>query len=194
MTYATAITILRLFLVPVFCVLAIRYGDSVSSGSPNETTRWLAVGTYIVAAAMDGIDGWVARRFNQKSLIGSILDPLTDKALLLTGLITLTLVDWGQDWRLPMWFLVLVIARDIEIIVGIWILYFINRRVPIKPHWTGKVCTLTQMIALGWVMLKLFNLSPLYPTIVAAIFTIWSGHAYFCEGLRQLREIKREDA
>ena len=186
MTYATAITILRPFLVPVFCVLAIRYGDSVSSGSPNETTRWLAVGTYIVAAAMDGIDGWVARRFNQKSLIGSILDPLTDKALLLTGLITLTLVDWGQDWRLPMWFLVLVIARDIEIIVGIWILYFINRRVPIKPHWTGKVCTVLQMIAMGWIMLRFTAIDLIYPTIAATIFTIWSGYEYYMMGYRQL--------
>ncbi|MDB4353917.1 CDP-diacylglycerol--glycerol-3-phosphate 3-phosphatidyltransferase [Akkermansiaceae bacterium] len=194
MTYATAITLLRLLLVPVFCVLAIRYGDTVAHGSPHEPLRWWAVGVYIFAAATDGIDGWIARRFDQKSLMGAILDPLTDKALLLTGLITLTLVDWGQDWHLPMWFLILVIIRDIEIIVGIWILYYINRRVPINPHWTGKVCTVTQMIALGWVMLKLFDLSPLYPTIIAAIFTIWSGIAYFQEGLRQLREIKRPSA
>ncbi|MDB4615088.1 lamin tail domain-containing protein [Akkermansiaceae bacterium] len=135
--------------------------------------------------------GDVARRFDQKSLMGSILDPLTDKALLLTGLITLTLVDWGQDWHLPMWFLILVILRDTEIIVGIWILYLINRRVPIRPHWSGKVCTVTQMIALGWVMLKLFDLSPIYPVAIATVFTLWSGVEYFREGLRQLREIKR---
>ena len=191
MTYATLITLVRLLMVPVFCVLAIRYGDSVASGNPDEQLRWFAVATYILAAALDGLDGWVARRFSQKSLMGSILDPLTDKALLLTGLITLTLVDWGQDWHLPMWFLVLVILRDAEIIVGIWILYYINRRVPINPHWSGKVCTVTQMIALGWVMLKLFNLSPVYPVIVATVFTIWSGIEYFREGLRQLREIER---
>ncbi|MDB4312608.1 CDP-alcohol phosphatidyltransferase family protein, partial [Akkermansiaceae bacterium] len=190
MTYATLITLLRLFMVPVFCVLAIRYGDSVAAGDPNEKVRWFAVITYITAAALDGLDGWVARRFDQKSLMGSILDPLTDKALLLTGLITLTLVDWGQDWHLPMWFLILVILRDTEIIVGIWILYFINRRVPIRPHWSGKVCTVTQMIALGWVMLKLFDLSPIYPVAIATVFTLWSGVEYFREGLRQLREIK----
>ncbi|MDA7936187.1 CDP-alcohol phosphatidyltransferase family protein [Akkermansiaceae bacterium] len=191
MTYATLITLLRFFMVPVFCVLAIRYGDSVAAGDPNEKVRWFAVITYITAAALDGLDGWVARRFDQKSLMGSILDPLTDKALLLTGLITLTLVDWGQDWHLPMWFLILVILRDTEIIVGIWILYFINRRVPIRPHWSGKVCTVTQMIALGWVMLKLFDLSPIYPVAIATVFTLWSGVEYFREGLRQLREIKR---
>ncbi len=191
MTYATLITLMRLLLVPVFCLLAARYGDTVTTGNPDEQLRWIAVTTFILAAAMDGLDGWVARRFNQKSLIGAILDPLTDKALLLTGLITLTLVDWGQDWHLPMWFLILVILRDAEIIVGIWILYYINRRVPINPHWSGKVCTVTQMIALGWVMLKLFDLSPIYPVAIATIFTIWSGVEYFREGLRQLREIER---
>lgn len=191
MTYATLITLMRLLLVPVFCLLAVRYGDTVATGNPDEQLRWIAVTTFILAAAMDGLDGWVARRFNQKSLIGAILDPLTDKALLLTGLITLTLVDWGQDWHLPMWFLILVILRDAEIIVGIWILYYINRRVPINPHWSGKVCTVTQMIALGWVMLKLFDLSPIYPVAIATIFTIWSGVEYFREGLRQLREIER---
>ncbi|MGJ8696096.1 MAG: CDP-alcohol phosphatidyltransferase family protein [Verrucomicrobiaceae bacterium] len=189
MTFATQITLFRLLLVPVFCVLAIYYGESVKSASPDESLRWWAVATYITAAALDGLDGFVARRFNQQSLLGSILDPLTDKALLLTGLITLSIVEWGQDWHLPIWFVALVIVRDIEIIVGIWILYFINHRVPIKPHWTGKVCTVTQMIALGWVMLKLFDLSPLYPTILATIFTIWSGYAYFCEGLRQLKKV-----
>jgi len=191
MTYATLVTLLRLFMVPVFCVLAIRYGGTVAAGNPDEQIRWLAVGTFILSASLDGLDGWIARRFNQRSLIGAILDPLTDKALLLTGLVTLTLVDWGQDWHLPMWFLVLVILRDAEIIVGIWILYYINRRVPINPHWSGKVCTVTQMVALGWVMLKLFDVSPIYPVALAALFTGWSGVAYFQEGLRQLREIER---
>lgn len=191
MTLATQITLFRLLLVPVYCVLAVQYGESIKVGNPLEHLRWLAIGTYILAAALDGLDGWIARKFDQKSLMGSILDPLTDKALLLSGLITMTLVNWGQDWHLPMWFLILVILRDVEIIVGIWILYFINRRVPIHPHWTGKVCTVTQMIALGWIMLKLFNIPTLIPTIVAAVFTIWSGIAYFQEGLRQLREIER---
>ncbi|MGC6582138.1 MAG: CDP-alcohol phosphatidyltransferase family protein [Akkermansiaceae bacterium] len=191
MTFATQITLFRLLLVPVFCVLAVQYAVTVEAGFPEEHLRWFAIGVYILAAALDGLDGWVARNFHQKSLMGSILDPLTDKALLLSGLITMTLVDWGQDWHLPMWFLVLVIIRDTEIIVGIWILYFINRRVPINPHWTGKVCTVTQMIALGWVMLKLFNIPTVIPTIIAAVFTVWSGIAYFQEGLRQLRELER---
>jgi len=186
MTLATKITVLRLILVPVFVYFAISYGESWEASAPDETLRWLAVGTFILAAATDGIDGWIARHFRQKSKLGAFLDPLTDKALLLTGLITLTLVDWGDDWHLPVWFIILVILRDAVILGGIVTLYIINRTVPIKPHWTGKVCTVTQMVALGWVMLKLFDLSPTYPTVLAAVFTLWSGVVYFLEGLSQL--------
>ncbi len=186
MTHANKITVTRLLLVPVFAVLATRYGESWKEGNPQESLRWLAIGTYIIAAASDGLDGWLARRFNQRSLFGAMLDPLTDKALLLTGLITLTFVEWGNDWHLPIWFITLVIAREVLILGGIIILYIINRNVPIKPHWTGKICTITQLTALGWIMLKLFDISPIYPTLLATIFTIWSAYAYFCTGVSQL--------
>ena len=191
MTHATKITLLRLFLVPVFAKFAIDYADSWKVGEPQEPLRWLAVAIFVIIAASDGLDGWIARRFSQQSLLGAILDPLTDKALLLTGLIVLSLVEWGHNWHLPLWFIGLVIGREILIIVGIWILYGLNRHVPIKPHWTGKVCTVTQMFALGWIMLKIFPFPPLYPTILAAIFTIWSGVAYFHIGIRQLPSVAK---
>ncbi len=186
MTLATVITLIRLALIPVFAWVAVDYGRTVDAGTPDEALRWLAVAIYTLASVLDGLDGWIARHFNQKSLAGAILDPLTDKALLMTGLATATFVNWGIDWHLPVWFIILVIARDVEIIVGIWVLYFINRKVPIKPHWTGKVCTVTQMIAMGWIMLQ-FNAIPLiYPTIAAAFFTLWSGYEYYMTGYRQL--------
>ncbi len=193
MTFPTWITLFRLLLVPVFVIFTVKYSTSFQSGQPEEVLRWIAIGIFILAAASDGIDGWLARKYQQESLLGSILDPLTDKALLLSGLITLSLVEWGEGWSLPQWFIALVILRDLIIIVGIWILYFINRHVPIKPHWTGKVCTVTQMVALSWVMLKFLNLSPLYPIIIATVFTIWSGWAYIQTGISQLPKKKQSD-
>ncbi|MEJ6579674.1 MAG: CDP-alcohol phosphatidyltransferase family protein [Akkermansiaceae bacterium] len=186
MTLPNLITLLRLLLIPAFAWMAIRYGQSVDAGFPEESLRWSAVAIYATASLLDGLDGWIARRFNQKSLMGAIMDPLVDKALLMTGLVMATFVNWGVDWHLPLWFIVLVIARDLEIIVGIWILYFINRRVPIEPHWVGKVCTVTQMIAMGWIMLKVTNINPIYPTLLAAFFTIWSAYEYYMMGYRQL--------
>ena len=186
MTLATFITLIRIALIPVFAWVAVDYGRSVDAGSPDEAQRWLAVAIYTLASVLDGLDGWIARTFNQKSLTGAILDPLADKALLMTGLLTATFVNWGIDWHLPVWFIILVIARDIEIIIGIWVLYFINRRVPIKPLWSGKICTVTQMIAMGWIMLKLTGVDLIYPTLLATVFTVWSAYEYYLMGYWQL--------
>lgn len=189
MTVASKITLTRLFLVPVFAVLAIYYGISIEEGHPEEWLRDWALAVFIIASASDGLDGWVARRFNQQSRFGASIDPIADKALLLTALITLSLVEWGPDgWQIPLWFSALVIVRDCLILGGVALLHFINHHVPIRPHWTGKVCTFTQMFALGWVMLRIIPIDPIYPCAVAAFFTIWSGYAYFKEAAHQLRD------
>jgi CDP-diacylglycerol--glycerol-3-phosphate 3-phosphatidyltransferase len=188
-TLASRITLVRLLLVPVFAVLAVYYGISVAEGHPEEWLRWSALGTFVVAAASDGLDGFIARRFNQRSHFGAIIDPIADKSLLLTGIITLSLIDWGPGgWRIPVWFAALVIVRDCIIIGGIAVLHFVNHRVHIAPIWTGKVCTFSQMVALGWVMLKVVPFSPLYPAAIAALFTVWSAVDYIRAGLRQLHD------
>ena len=174
--------------MPVYAVLAFYYGHTVKIGQPEESLRWWALGVFVVAASTDGVDGWVARRFNQCSKFGAFIDPIADKALLLTGVITLSLVDWGAPgWRLPLWFAVLVILRDCIILGGIRILWDYHHKVKFVPHWTGKVCTVTQMFAIGWVMLRLTDISPVYPCIVAGVFTIWSSIAYIRQGQRILR-------
>ena len=186
MTLATLITLLRLALIPVFAWVAVDYGRSVDAGNSDESQRWLAVAIYTLASVLDGIDGWIARTFDQKTLMGAILEPLADTALLMSGILTATFVNWGIDWHLPIWFIVLVIARDLEIIIGIWVLYYLNRRVPITPLWVGKACTVTQMIAMGWIMLHFTAIDLIYPTIVAAVFTLWSAYEYYLMGYRQL--------
>jgi CDP-diacylglycerol--glycerol-3-phosphate 3-phosphatidyltransferase len=191
-TFASKITITRILMVPVFAVLALAYGYSVKTDHANETLRSWALGVFITAAASDGIDGWIARRFNQISKFGAFIDPIADKSLLLTGVITLSMVDWGVDgWRLPAWFACIVLLRDCIIIGGIRILWNHHREVKIAPHWSGKVCTVTQMIALGWVMLKVVPFSPMWPCLVAAIFTLWSAAEYIRRGIHILRGVNQ---
>lgn len=175
-------------MVPVFAGLAVAYGQTVQSGQPDEPLRWWALGIYLTAATSDALDGWIARRFNQCSQFGSYLDPIADKALLLTGVITLSLVDWGANgWRLPIWFASIVVARDAIILGGINFLYYKHRTVHIAPHRSGKICTATQMVALGWVMLKVGWISPTWPCLLAAAFTGWSAVTYIRQGLAILR-------
>lgn len=188
MTTASKITIARILLVPAFALLAVAYGRSVIDGSPTEAWRWAALSVFVLAATTDGVDGWVARHFNQRSDFGAFIDPIADKALLLTGVIVLSLVDWGvEGWRLPLWFALVVILRDVVILAGIGWLKHRGLTVRIRPHWLGKVCTVSQMFALGWVMLKLTAFPPAWPCAVAAVLTTASGIEYVRRGLKILR-------
>lgn len=188
MTFASKITLGRIFLVPVFAIFVAKYGFSVEDGQPQEKLRWIALALFVTAAASDGLDGWIARRFDQRSKFGAFIDPLADKFLLITAIVFLSAFPWGtDDWRIPPWFAALVITRDALIVLGILLVKRASREVRYAPHWTGKVCTATQMFAVGWVMLKTGNLPPVYPCLVAAVFTLWSAAHYYLQASRQLR-------
>ena len=191
MTTANKITIVRILMIPLFVALAIYYGQSIQSGEPLEWLRFAAIVVFLVAAASDGLDGYVARRYNQRSSLGVILDPIADKGLLLSGIITLSISNWSEvdpDYgRFPAWFPVLVITRDAVILVGAIVLHVLNGKVHIKPSWTGKVATVLQMCAIGWVMLQIHFIPLPFVVILAGLFTFASGVVYVLDGVRQLQ-------
>ena len=191
MTTANKITVVRILMIPAFVTMAIYYGESIKRGDPLEWQRYVAITIFILAAVSDGLDGYVARRYNQRSTLGVYLDPIADKGLLLSGIITLSISNWSQSdpeyGRFPAWFPVLVISRDVVILVGTMILYLLNGKVHVKPKWTGKVATVLQMIAIGWVMLQLRFIPLLYVVVVAGVFTLISGIVYVTDGVRQLQ-------
>src|SRR5438874_4453899 len=128
MTTANKITVARILMIPVFVTLAIYYGESIQRGAPLEWQRFAAIFVFLLAAASDGLDGYIARRYNQRSALGVILDPIADKGLLLSGIITLSITNWSQSdpdyGKFPVWFPVLVITRDAVILVGAAILHY----------------------------------------------------------------------
>jgi CDP-diacylglycerol--glycerol-3-phosphate 3-phosphatidyltransferase len=191
MTTANKITIVRILMIPAFVTMAIYYGESIKRGDPLEWQRFTAIVIFILAAVSDGLDGYVARRYNQRSALGVYLDPIADKGLLLSGIITLSISNWSQSdpeyGSFPVWFPVLVISRDAVILVGTMILYLLNGKVHVKPNWTGKVATVLQMIAIGWVMLQLRFIPLLYVVVAAGVFTLISGIVYVTDGVRQLQ-------
>jgi CDP-diacylglycerol--glycerol-3-phosphate 3-phosphatidyltransferase len=191
MTTANKITLVRILMIPAFVTMAIYYGESIKRGDPLEWQRYAAIIIFILAALSDGLDGYVARRYNQRSTLGVYLDPIADKGLLLSGIITLSISNWSESspeyGRFPAWFPVLVISRDVVILVGTMILYLLNGKVHVKPKWTGKVATVLQMIAIGWVMLQLRFIPLLYVVVVAGVFTLISGIVYVTDGVRQLQ-------
>ncbi len=191
MTTANKITIVRIAMIPLFVLMAIYYGESIQRGAPLEWQRYTAIVIFLVAAASDGLDGYVARHYKQRSALGAILDPIADKGLLLSGIITLSISNWSEtepDYgKFPAWFPVLVITRDVVILVGAVVLQLLIGKVKVKPSWTGKVATVCQMCAIAWVMLQLRFLPLLFVVIVAGIFTFISGMIYFLDGVRQLQ-------
>ena len=191
MTTANKITIVRIAMIPAFVLMAIYYGQSIERGAPLEWQRFAAIAIFLVAAASDGLDGYVARHYKQRSALGAILDPIADKGLLLSAIITLSISNWSDidpDYgRFPAWFPVLVITRDAVILVGAGVLHLLNGKVHVKPSWTGKVATVLQMAAIAWVMLQLHFLSLLYIVIAAGLFTFISGIIYVTDGVRQLQ-------
>jgi CDP-diacylglycerol--glycerol-3-phosphate 3-phosphatidyltransferase len=137
------------------------------------------------------LDGYVARRYNQRSSLGVILDPIADKVLLLSGIITLSISNWSKTdpefGQFPAWFPVLVITRDAVILVGAVILHVLNGKVHVKPSWTGKVATVLQMAAIAWVMLQFRFLPLIWLVGAAGFFTLVSGVIYVMDGVRQLQ-------
>ena len=142
MTTANKITVIRILMIPVFVTLAIYYGESIQRGEPLEWQRFAAIAVFLVAAVSDGLDGYVARRYNQRSSLGVILDPIADKGLLLSGIITLSISNWSQVdphyGKFPAWFPVLVITRDAVILVGRSCLHLLNGKVKCRPAGPAK--------------------------------------------------------
>ena len=191
MTTANKITIVRILMIPAFVTMAIYYGQSIQNGTPAEWERFTAIAIFLIAALSDGLDGYVARRYNQRSSLGVILDPIADKGLLLSAIISLSISNWSEldpsYGSFPTWFPILVISRDAILFVGAGVLYLLIGKVHVKPNWTGKVATVLQMIAIGWVMLQLRLLPLLYVVVAAGVFTAVSGIIYVTDGARQLQ-------
>lgn len=183
MTLANKITITRISLIPVFVLFAIYYGQSVELGHPKEWLRLAAIIVFITASATDGVDGWVARRYGQRSPLGAILDPIADKGLLLTAIITLTLSKW--TYAFPLWFLVLVITRDVVILSGCLLVKHLNGTLEAHPSWWGKTATACQMVAIAWIMLQIPQ--SIYVVSLAGFFTLISGLGYIYSGINQVR-------
>jgi len=190
MTTANKITVVRILMIPVFVTLAIYYGESIQEGSPQDWMRFTAITVFLLAAISDGLDGYVARRYNQRSSLGAILDPIADKGLLLSGIITLSISNWSQVdphyGKFPAWFPVLVISRDAVILIGSALLHVLNGTMRVRTSWTGKVATVLQMAAIAWVMLQMRIPPLIYIVIAAGVFTLVSGMIYVRDGFRQL--------
>lgn len=169
------ITIIRILLTPLFVILLLR--DLFT----------MALVVFAVAGISDGLDGFIARCFNQRTSLGAWLDPMADKLLLVSSFVALAILS-----VIPPWVAVVVIARDVIITLGIAVLTLTEKEYEVRPSIVSKCTTTAQIIT---VMLSLFDpartiLTGLHLPIlwVTAILTILSGLHYIFIGMRILQE------
>src|SRR6266436_7229906 len=127
MTLPNKITIARILLIPLFVWLALDYIRDYQKDQEHEWERVLAFTVFAVAAISDGVDGYIARRYHQKSELGAFLDPLADKALLVSAMILLSIrfKDGSPFNQLPLWFPILVVSRVVIVFVGVVLIHML---------------------------------------------------------------------
>ncbi|MFC2171090.1 CDP-alcohol phosphatidyltransferase family protein [Acidobacteriota bacterium] len=170
---ANMITLSRMILVPLFIGLTIydRYG-------------W-AVIVFVTAGVTDALDGYLARRLKQETYLGSVLDPIADKILIISGIVTLSFAGTNP---IPKWLAVTVISRDALITLPSLCILLIVGKLDFKPTWLGKSCTAIQITTLSFFLLFNYlektNLILVILCWITMAATVSSGSHYLYRTLR----------
>ena len=135
MTIPNLITVFRLLLVPVVILMILQ-----------EEWAW-AFALFVIAGLSDGLDGFIARRFEMCSALGAVIDPLADKALLVSIYLTLAIVE-----VIPAWLAVAVVSRDIMIVMAFMVSWVMAQPMAVKPLFVSKVNTALQIVLAALVL------------------------------------------
>jgi cardiolipin synthase len=164
----------RLFLVPlaIWLILAGRYGAAF----------WV----FVAAGISDGLDGFIAKRFDRRTRLGALLDPVADKVLLVSVYVTL-----GIAGQLPTWLVILVVFRDVMIVGGFLLIQAIAVARPVQPLFISKVNTGAQIALVGFVLARCglgyeAGAVDLALSLLVGATTVWSGLWYLVRWARIL--------
>lgn len=141
LTFPNQLTLLRMAFIPVF-ILALLYREP----------GW-ALAVFLMAGVTDVLDGFLARRLNQKTALGALLDPMADKLLVTAGYVLLSIPSVNALNTIPIWLTTIVISRDVIIIIAAVIIHLTYGRRSFPPTVLGKLCTLTQVATVFLVLL-----------------------------------------
>lgn len=192
MSFADKVTILRILLIPIFVSFLFYFDEK------HLYLKYVLLGVFGLAVLTDYFDGLVARIKKEKSEIGQVIDPLADKLLLLTAFISLYALrkSLPLSSNIPLWVVLVIVSRDLIILLGVMLLYFLKIEIPIAPSMWGKFTTFFQMLTVLWVIadipfsLSLFSCKDIsFSSVIwttAVIFTLISGTGYFVRGIKSI--------
>lgn len=180
MTIPNVITLIRILLTPLLVWLLL--------GRHLEK----ALIVFFVAGITDGLDGFIARTFHQKSRLGAFLDPIADKLLLISSFILLAHLH-----LVPIWLTLIIVTRDVIISLGVFLFMLNNISFEIHPSIVSKLTTLSQILTALMVISSPFYSTPDHIKIsffiLTAIFTVVSGFHYIYKGLQIWEAHRIED-
>jgi cardiolipin synthase (CMP-forming) len=188
-TVPNLLTIFRMVLIPVFASLLF-YQRFV-----------LALVVFVIAGVTDGLDGLLARRFDQRSQLGTILDPIADKMMMVTSFVVLSMRSVfpqpvPSHLPIPFWVTIAVISRDVFILVGAAAINIVTGFRGFRPSLLGKINTTVQIIAIAAIMFAAsvpYGTGYYLPTVYTTVFTfaVLSGVHYVFFVTKLLNEDKR---
>jgi cardiolipin synthase (CMP-forming) len=174
------ITLGRILMVPVV-VWAIASG-----------AMWIAFVLFLAAGVSDAVDGYLAKRFHMTSELGAYLDPLADKALIVSIYLTL-----GISGLIPQWLVILVVSRDIMIVGAVMLSWLVGTPVKVKPLLVSKLNTVAQIV-FACVLLGTLGFEYELPTLtrvlmgIVAVLTLLSIAAYVAEWVRHMNSTAKQ--
>jgi CDP-diacylglycerol--glycerol-3-phosphate 3-phosphatidyltransferase len=160
---------IRLLLAPVMFFFLVNQDASIFEGIHPSWLNYIAAFIFVLASATDFFDGYIARTFNQITVLGSILDPLADKMLTLAGFLGLMMMGSASPWAI-----FLIITREL-FITGLRV-SAVSQGLNISASWMGKVKTVVQMIAIGFLLMGWYGGEILL--WIAVALTLYSGYEY----------------
>jgi cardiolipin synthase len=190
-TVPNLLTVFRMVLIPVFVSLLF-YQRFV-----------LALAIFVLAGVTDGLDGLLARRFDQKSQLGTILDPIADKLMLVTSFVVLSMRSvfpqpLPSHLPVPFWVTVAVISRDVFILVGAAAINIVTGFRRFRPSMLGKINTTVQIVAIAAIIFAAsvphgtgYYLPTIYTTVFA--FAVLSGAHYVFFVSKLVNEDRRSE-
>lgn len=180
----SAVTILRIVLIPLFVIVAAANADEPDAMAPG---RLLAFSLLLAMGVSDIVDGWIARRFDLVTPTGALLDAVADKLAQVTLLAFFALIGKTAYAQVPLWFFLLVVARDLILLLG-WLAIRVKRgRVDSEHEPHGKVASLVVFTLFVWLVLGGSQQVVDIGCIGIALLVLLSTRGYVMAGWRQYR-------
>ena len=183
MNFANIITVIRLLFTPIIIWLIF------------SSYYYLGLIFFVLSGLSDALDGFIAKEFNQRTILGSYLDPVADKTLIVSSILAL-----GYMGAIPSWLIILIVSRDLAILGAVIISWLVERSLKIEPIVSSKINTFLQIFYIGLILLSLSSKEEIIylnifilPTfsILIALSTLTSWFSYLILWLRSMGIINK---